>query len=213
MRQLLAITMLLTVIFSDAFSQGEFLKQTNNYKMGIGPIVAFKFGVNAADTQDGIKNGLGVASMPDFGAQFYMPLDPESNMGLIIDAVYANYPYLQKFSNSNADWTDRFQYLGIGANVYLSGFTVGLNIGFPMGGNRVYSDGDLEIPTSSLNTMFEFRIGGNFTLNESNMGRLLLFINAGYQINGQYTDEVNLGTFNPHPASIQIGLGYLLNME
>lgn len=213
MKHLFACLFLITVVFSDAYSQGEFLKQTNNYKMGVGPIIGFKFGVNAADTQDGIKNGLGIAGMPDFGAQFYMPLDPESKMGLILDAVYANYPYVQVRESSNIEWTYRYQYLGIGANVYISGFTVGLNIGFPIGGNVIIPFDDLEIPTSSLNTMFEFRIGGNITLNESNMGRLLLFINAGYQINGQYTDEVDLGTFNPHPASLQIGLGYLLNME
>lgn len=216
MKNLLAILGLFLVLTGSTFAQkgsSEFMRESNNYHIGIGPIVGYKFGVNAADTQEGIKNALGLASMPDFGAQFYLPLDPENKMGMIIEAVYANYPYGQKFDASDVEWTDRFNYLALGANFHISGFTIGMNFGFPMSGFRVFDDRELEIEASSLNTMLEFRIGGNFTLNESNAGRLILFINAGYQINGQYTDEVNYGVYNPHPASLQLGLGYLFNMQ
>ena len=210
MKKFLVVAMLFCAFVVAASAQSEFIRETENYKMGIGPILGYKMGVNAADTQDGVKNGVGAATMPDFGAQFYMPLDPENKMGLIIDAVYANYPYILKYGD--VELSDNFNYFGIGANFFLSGFTVGLNVGLPMGGTRGTPDGDKDIQSASLNTMFEFRIGGNFTLNESNTGRLILFINLGYQINGQYSDDLNLGTYNTHPASIQLGLGYLLNL-
>ncbi len=213
MRYLLAIVAFMVVFGDTSFAQTEFTREYNNYRMGVGPVLGYKLGVNAADTQDGVKNGLGTAGMPDFGASLYIPLDPESKMGLIVDAMYANYPYLQKFDGSSVDWTDRFNYFALGANFYISNFTIGLNMGIPLGGNRVYSDREVEIQSSSMSTMYEFRIGGNFTLNESNVGRFILFVNAGYQINGQYTDEVNMGSYNPHPASLQLGLSYLINVE
>ncbi|MBX3044932.1 MAG: hypothetical protein KIT33_09725 [Candidatus Kapabacteria bacterium] len=212
MKRLLAILVLFSAFSINSIAQSpEFARESNNYLMGIGPVIGFKMGVNAAEVPDGVKNGVAAAAMPDFGAQFYMPFDPENKMGLIIDAVYANYPYLLK--TGGAELTDRFQYFGLGANFFLSGFTVGFNFGFPLGGERSTPAGELEIDAAQLNTMIEFRIGGNFTLNESNFGRLVLFINAGYQINGQYTDEMNQGTYNPHPASLQLGLGYILNLQ
>lgn len=209
MKNLIVVATFLLAYIS-ALSQSEFARETDNYTMGIGPILGYKLGINAADTQEGVKNGVGAASMPDFGAQLYVPLDPENEMGLIIDAIYANYPYMLEYSK--VEFNDNINYIGVGANFYLSGFTVGLNVGLPMGGTRSTPDGDFDIESASLNTMFELRIGGNFTLNESNTGRMILFINGGYQINGQYSDEANLGTYNTHPASIQLGLGYILNI-
>src|SRR5690606_5184336 len=130
-----------------------------------------------------------------------------------IDAVYSSIGYTQKFHNSKEDWTDRFSYLSFGPNFYLSGFTIGLNLAIPLSAERVDDENTLEISSSSLTTLFELRIGGNFTLNESELGRLNLFINGTYGINGQYSDDMNLGTYNPHPAAIQLGLSYLFNVE
>ena len=213
MKYLLVIAAFMVVFGDTSFAQTEFTREYNNYRMGVGPVLGYKLGINAADTEEGIKNGIGAAGMPDFGATFYIPLDPDSRMGLFVDAMYANYPYLLKFDGSNVDWTERFNYFALGANFYISGFTIGLNMGIPLGGNRVTSSSDAEILSSTMNTMYEFRIGGNFTLNESNVGRFILFVNAGYQINGLYTDEMNFGSYNPHPASLQLGLSYLINVE
>ncbi len=210
------ILLVILVVFSINIAHTQSSKRVfekENYSIGIGPLLAYKMGVNAADPPQGIKNGLGLAAMPDFGLSFYLPLNPDDKMGLLVDAAYANYAYLQKFDNSNTEWTDRFNYISLTPQFYISGFVVGLNIGIPLGGERVYENRTNEIPTSSLATMFEFKLGGNFTLNESEMGRLNFFINAGYQINGQYTDELNLGSINYHPASLQLGLSYIFNME
>jgi len=210
---LIIASIFITNVFTFA-QPDDYSRETANYGMGIGPVIGYKMGINAAEPPDGIKNGLGLAGMPDFGASFYLPLNPDDKMGLFLDLVYGNYAYLQKFSESSVDWTDQFNYFAIGANFYISGFTIGLNVGLPMAnGKRVYSNSDMDIESSTLNTMFELKIGGNFTLNESELGRLLLFINAGYQINGQYTDEVQYGSFNPHPASLNLGFSYLFNLE
>jgi hypothetical protein len=180
--------------------------------MGVGPIIGYRMGINAAEPPNGIKNDIGLAGLPDFGAQLYIPFQPDNNMGLIFEALYANVPYSQKFDDGNSDWTDRFQYLNLGANFHISNFIVGLNMGFPMAANRYYENSDLEIKTDILNNMFELRLGGNFTLNESRTGRMILFVNLGYQINGQYSDESN-SAYMPHPASLQLGLGYIINMK
>jgi len=211
MRNFLVVAMLLCAFVVGASAQSEFIRETDNYKMGVGPIIGYKMGVNASDVQDGTKNGVAPATMPDFGAQFYMPLDPDNKMGLIIDAIYANYPFMLKTPNENHY---NYNFIGLGANFFLSGFTVGFNLGLPLGGTYTVNNIEGKDDASMLNTMFEFRVGGNFTLNESNTGRFVLFINLGYQINGLYSDMTQLGQgpYNPHPASIQLGLGYLINM-
>jgi hypothetical protein len=212
MKKLLIFSVLVLMSVNIIYAQ-EYREGRGNYSMGFGPMVAYKLGINAADPPQGIKNGVGTAGMPDLGISYYLPLNPDDKMGLFVDAAYASYAYIQKFDGSSTDWTDRFTYLAFGPNFYISGFTIGLNIGIPLSGERVFSDRTMEIQSSTLATMFEFKVGGHFTLNESELGRLNLFLNGSYQINGQYTDDLNLGAINYHPASLQVGLSYIFNMN
>jgi len=114
MRYLLAIVAFMVVFGDTSFAQTEFTREYNNYRMGVGPLLGYKLGINTVDPTEGIKNDIGAASMPDFGATFYMPLDPDQRMGLFLDLVYANYAYSQKYYNSPKEWTDKFSYLDLG---------------------------------------------------------------------------------------------------
>lgn len=210
MKKLLLFSLILLFTANILFAR-EY--RTINHSMGIGPLVAYRLGVNTVEPPNGFKNGVGTAAMPDLGLSFYMPLNPDDKMGLIIDAYYANYAYLTKFNNTSVDWTDRFTYISVEPKFYISGFTIGLGIGFPSSAERVYSDRSLEINSSTLATVFDLKIGGHFTMNESELGRLCLFVTGSYQINGQYSDDANLGSLNPHPASLQVGLSYIFNMD
>jgi len=211
MKNLIAITTLFFTLAVSLSAQTEFVPVSKNFMMGVGPIIGYKIGVNAADIEQGTKNGVAQANMPDFGAQFYMPFSKENTLGLILDATYANNQYLLK--PCSGEFTERFQYFAIGANFYLSGFTIGLNVGIPLGGSKNKDGKELiSYKSEMFNTMYEVRIGGNITLNESNTGRMIFFINGGYQINEQYATRVNPGNHARHPASIQLGLGYIINV-
>ncbi len=158
MRYLLAIVAFMVVFGDTSFAQTEFTREYNNYRMGVGPLLGYKLGINTVDPTEGIKNDIGAASMPDFGATFYMPLDPDQRMGLFLDLVYANYAYSQKYYNSPKEWTDKFSYLDLGPISIFHGFTIGLNVGIPNGLNLEENPTALSyyMIKAALNTLYEF---------------------------------------------------------
>ena len=114
MKILIAITTLFLILVVSISAQTEFTPESKNFSMGVGPIIGYKIGINAADIEQGTKNGVAQANIPDFGAEFYMPFSKDNTLGLIIDATYANNQYLLKACSG--EFTERFQYFAIGAN-------------------------------------------------------------------------------------------------
>lgn len=211
MKVLVSIAFFILLLSNNLFSQ-DYSNGTENFLMGIGPALGYKIGINTVSPPEGYKNDIAVSNLIDIGAQGYIPFNPDSKMGLIVDLAYSSYAYKTKIHNTDENTTYNYKYLTLGGNFYLSGFTVGLNIGIPMSGSRDDGSNDLVIESSNINTMFELRLGGNFSLSESPTGRFILFINGGYQLNSLFIDEFDSSTYNPHIASVQFGLSYLFNV-
>ncbi|MFP4528264.1 MAG: hypothetical protein ACLFQX_06915, partial [Candidatus Kapaibacterium sp.] len=94
---------------------------------------------------------------------------------------------------------------------YISGFVVGVNFGLPMGGESVEQD----IDASDLAALVEFKLGGVIPLMENPNGRLNLMLRAGYALTGLYAEDITsqADSYNPHPASIELGLSYIFNIS
>jgi hypothetical protein len=195
-----------------AYSQYHDESEKSNYRLGVGPYLGYKAGFNIVDVRQDIKNGISAANLPDFGVQFYMPFEGQSKMGLIFSGAYITYPYkiTIETTGSSTDYKYNYSYIGLGADFFLSGFTAGINIGFPSSAN-VETGGDLN--TNLISNMFEFKIGGHFPILEDEMGRFNLLIQAGYFITGQYNDDSGFYSKNTNPVSFMLGVSYLFNAD
>jgi hypothetical protein len=184
-----------------------------NFPYSIGPFITLKGGVNAADVPDGMKNGFAINGLPDFGATGYIPLGDKSQFGIVADLAYSTYSFEQKFTNNEENpWVTRVSYLSLAPNMYIYGFTVGLNFGLPLRGNIVYTNSEDDVDTDLYNMFVEFRIGGMFPVYDDATGRLNLIIQFGYFLTEQMKDNYS-SSYNYHPASGAIGVSYLFNLS
>lgn len=60
--------------------------------------------------------------------------------------------------------------------------------------------------------MISLALGGHFNLYKTDLGRLILKMQATYGITGQLASDYN-GNLNYHPASLMFGLGWIFNLE
>jgi hypothetical protein len=204
-------TFLLTIVFilniSNAFS-------SDNFPMGVGPFVTLKGGVNAASVPNGIKNDFAFNPIPDFGVTGYFPLTDKSQFGIAADLAYSTYAFGTKLTNDVANKTAyHVSYLSLAPNLYVSGFIIGFNFGLPLGGKekKTNSINEVDINSDDLAFLVEIHIGGMIPLFYNETGRLNLVLQAGYALTGMYTDPYN-STFNVHPASASVGIGYIFNI-
>lgn len=187
--------------------------KSENFPYSIGPFITLKCGVNAADVPTGIMNGFSINGLPDFGITGYIPLGDKSQFGLAADLAYSSYSFENKFTNNDANpWTTRVSYFTLAPNMYIYGFTVGLNFGIPLSGTTIYTNSESEINTDLLSMFAEFRIGGMIPLYYDETGRINLIIQLGYFLTGQLKDNYS-NSYNYHPASGAIGVSYLFNLK
>ncbi len=205
MKKALLMLTMVTLGFVNLSAQFE----TVNLPLALGVEIGYKAGINASEVPQGIKNGLNFANLPDFGLQTYVPFQGQSKMGLLANLGYYTFPYKLSYEGNSEDTKYNFSYIGFGADFYMSGFTIGLNYGFP----SAATIGDFDLNTDLLANMFEFRIGGHITLIETPTGRFNLNIRAGYFISGQYNDDRQILGKNSNPASLMVGLSYLFNLQ
>ncbi|TAL69549.1 MAG: hypothetical protein EPN82_06875 [Bacteroidetes bacterium] len=182
-----------------------------NFPYSIGPFITLKGGVNAADVPDGMKNGFTINGLPDFGASGFIPFGDKSQFGLAADLAYSTYSYDLKDNNSIIIKTSSVNYLTLGTNLYIYGFTTGLNFGLPIGGTIKFPFTTNEKSTDEMNLFLEFRIGGMIPLYYDEIGRVNLIIQLGYFLTEQLKDDYS-GSYNNHPASGAIGVSYLFNL-
>lgn len=183
--------------------------ESTNHPMSIGIEIGYKAGINAAEVPDGTKNGVSFASSPDFGAQFYMPFQGQNYMGILANIGYYNFPYKFTFEGNSSEVKYNAAYIGLGADFYVSGFTVGVNYGFP----AAATIGDAELNTEVMAGAFEFRLGAHIPMMVSSSGRLNLNIRASYFVTGQYDESKLIGGKNTNPAALMFGLSYLFNLQ
>ncbi len=188
-----------------------------NYPFGVGPFIFAKAGVNAADVKQGIKNGVAISPLPDFGVTGYIPFNDESKIGATIDLAYSTYAYEKKYYGDEGNpWTDKFHYFTIAPNLHVWGFLVGFGLGFPLGGE--IDKNAREVKSNDLEFMFELRVGAMIPIIESNFGRLNILIMGSYFLTGQFTNQfardfyIGGEGYNTHPASLGLGINYIFNL-
>jgi hypothetical protein len=199
---ILALTILLPLF---AFSQGVYDEEEVTPALYIGPYFGWTLaGINASEVPNGTKNIVSTAPTPNFGIFGYYPLNYTQNSGIGGMVGFKQVPYGLDFSGNKVHYN--FKYFLIGAFFNISGFTIGLDANIPVSGNNVTSD--TELPSDNLATTVDFKLGGFFKVQESKMGSLNVFLNAGYFLIDQY---INSGTNSVKPAHIQAGITYLFN--
>lgn len=188
-----------------------------NYPFGVGPFIFAKAGVNAADVREGIKNGVAMSPLPDFGVTGYIPFNEESKIGATIDIAYSTYAYQKKLHGDEGNpWIDKFHYFTISPSIHVWGFLLGLGLGIPLGGE--YDKQNLELKSDYMSFMVELRIGAMIPIVESDFGRLNILIMGGYFLTGQFTEQfaksgyIGGEGFNTHPASLGLGINYIFNI-
>lgn len=194
------------------------------YPMSIGPELSYKFGISTVTTPLGRKNGLGFSKIPDVGLAYYLPMSQNYNLGLLTNISYSNYSYIIKNANiSSDDYAFHHSYLVISPNFYARGVILGFGIGIPLGANY---DG-VEIKTSTMKTMVELKLGGEFPLYEDETGRLNFFVLGHYMLSDIFdnfvkndplknilaTDEPINTKHNPRTASINLGFNFVFNLS
>jgi hypothetical protein len=210
MKKLNFILCLMLIIFSI----GELESKGTNFPYSLGPFITLKGGVNATSVPNGIKNGFTINGLPDFGASGYIPLTDKSQFGIAGDLAYTTYAYDLKDFNGNNPQTVQISYLTLNPNLFVYGFTLGLDFGLPLSGTIKSSSTNTNINTSNLSAFVEFKLGGIIPLYYDDFGRVNLIVQFGYFLTGQYSQNNPFGgdTYNPHPASGSVGVSYLFNL-
>ncbi|OGU60830.1 MAG: hypothetical protein A2X64_04490 [Ignavibacteria bacterium GWF2_33_9] len=161
-------------------------------------------GVNTTGAPTGLKVAVGSSSSPNFGIMVYKPTDISSNSGYagLLGIKHVPYGY------NNGAYKDFYDmsYFIVGGLFNLSGFTIGLDVSFPMTLDHI--DPSYEVASNNLNITADLKLGGMFKLFENKYGIFNIFINAGYMVNEVHKNVVGL---NPKPAHIEVGLDYLFN--
>ncbi|HRP01214.1 MAG TPA: hypothetical protein PLE30_01055 [Candidatus Kapabacteria bacterium] len=201
------VTMILVALL---FSSVLATFSQSNYPLAVGVEVGYKAGINAADVPTGTKNAVGFANTPDIGLQLYIPFKGQDNMGVLANLGYYTFPYNFTFEGvSGADAKYNASYIGLGADFFVSNFTVGVNYGIPASAKL----NDFDLNTETMAGALEFRLGGHIPMMVTSSGRLNLNIRASYFLTGQFQENKLIGGKNTNPASISFGLSYLFNLN
>ncbi|GEM_PF-1070500 len=193
------------------------------YPFGVGLAFAFKGGVNTLDSPKGVKNGYVFTSMPDIGAQVFVPFGTDNNLGFLLDLAYVSYPYKFKlYGDEDVNWVDKLSYFTIAPNFHISGFIFGVNIGIPMAAesDNATTTGNTYTylyAKESMKTMIDIHIGALIPLVKTNFGRLNLLIQGEYALSDAFSPDLltmnKFQKFNIQPAAIKFGLSYIFNTE
>jgi hypothetical protein len=196
----------------------------------IGPTLGYKGAVNGFTNPQGRKNAFAINNVPDVGLSIYVPLDLIYNLGLYFDVLYNTNTYLMKYNYdgnteiyANKDRM-RYSYFTIAPSFNQSGFMLGFSYNIPVSADWEGTN----INTDKLDNVFEIRAGYSYPLYFDEVGRLNIYINASYALNGIYKNferddplskivpanppQIITNYYNPRPAGIQIGMSFLFNI-
>jgi hypothetical protein len=221
-KQFLAI---IALILSSSFLYSQATKFTADevYPFGAGLFVAAKAGVNTLDSPDGIKNAYTFSSMPDIGAQIYVPFGTETNLGATLDFAYLNHGYKMHVWNDKEDnWSDKLSYFSISPNIHISGFLIGMNIGIPLSASSDIAANHkyfYEYSSDSLGLMLDIHVGALVPIVKTEFGRLNLYVQAEYPLSGVFKNDLVFSnpsvsttkSFNIQPVALKFGLSYIFN--
>jgi hypothetical protein len=212
-------------------STNNLLSQEEQYfPPEIGLTLGYKCAVNGFPNPQGRKNGMAFNNIPDAGLTAYIPLDFTYNLGLYIDIGYNTNTFLMKY-NYEPDTKEyltrdrmRFSYISISPTFNHNGFKLGFAVGIPISADWE----GVNINTNKLQNIIELKAGYTYPLYFDRVGRLNIFLNATYALNGIYNDfvkddplknivpatgnQIITNYYNPRPATIQLGLSFLFNL-
>ena len=196
------------------------------YPFGVGLFVAAKGGVNTMDSPDGIKNGFSFGSMPDIGAQLYVPFGLTSNLGATLELGYISFMYkFREYNNEQNSWGDKCGFFTISPNVHISGFIIGFNLGIPVSassGNNISGNKyTYDYKTDNLGFLVDIHVGGLIPLYKDETGRLNLIIQGEYPFSAFFKNNLAFDnssvsrtpTFNVQPVALKLGLSYIYNSK
>ena len=196
----------------------------------VGLSIGYKCAINGFPNPQGRKNGIAFNNVPDVGLTAYVPLDFTYNLGLYVDLGYNTNTFLMKY-NYNAEKNQylthdrmRFSYVSFSPTFSHCGFKLGFSIGFPVSADWK----GIDINTSKLKNVVELKAGYTYPLYYDRVGRLNIFLNATYSLNGVFDNfvendplkntvpavggQIITNYYNPRPAGIQLGLNFLFNL-
>jgi len=181
---------------------------TKKLSMGLGAYINGKIGINAAEVMPGIKNNI-LLGGPDFGIIGCVPLSEDMSTAGMLEVGYTSLPFSTKIELVGKNVEYVFKYVTISPQFFISGFTVGLDIGFH---NATYLNGtETSIYNSAAEGIYTaVKLGGMFPVLTNELGALSVALNGSYALTG----IGNEGEKYPfHPASLSLGLNYMFNLE
>ena len=181
-------------------------RDSDRYRIYVGPYIHAKPSINTV-VAEGYKTGVVFNSVPDFGVSTMFPFGVNSKIGFTLDLGHSSLGYGikpedSKFQSDSTNFVESYRYFNISPGFNFSGFTLGVNIGMPIGASMESERGQSTHPlkafpqdikvipeyTDSLATLIEVRIGGAIPLIDNPSGRLTFNIQASYALTGLYTD-------------------------
>ena len=180
----------------------------NNYPFSVGASISGKMGINAAAVPDGVQNALSFA-IPDVGILGYLPMSDESRTGLFVELGYTNSPFGFKGYQENITWYYNQKFFTVSPYLLMSGFTVGLDFGFALGGTVKIDGKTTKFDSWNNDLNVNLRVGGMIPIHTTSVGTLNFIINGTYLLTGSDYS----GNYTYNPSSLGIGFNYLFNLE
>jgi len=223
-KALLMLVVVFCLSFNDSTAQKAVQTTTeeSNFKFYVGPMLGVN-GMISTNSPNERKEQVAFGGF-DVGVATLVPFEKTEKLGLLLELFYTSQTL--KFEDniqgpSGSNFQQEYGYFNISPSIYLSGFTMGLNIGIPMGDmtNLVGANSVPPANTLELKTRFDVRLGGYFDVVESETGKAFVSVFGSYNLNGLYdynSDIQNSGanlSFIPQPASIHIGFSYLFKVQ
>ena len=225
MKNTLFLVALLFGYMSSAYAQGAAsLTAEDAWKdIKVGPLFSGGASVNAGTVGNGSKTGDDFAWSLGADADFPVTQNFAINLALAYDARGINF-YNQGATNEIA--TYNFGYLVLRPELRISSFLLGVGVGLPVSASVTNAGVSPETPVtpSSMNMLFEIRLGASVPIMQSSSGVLNLTIEGAYAFtqivsNGPlayYSSAVNPvvpSTSNNGPlASGEVGIQYLFDL-
>jgi hypothetical protein len=187
----------------------------------VGPGILFKAGLNAGDIPTGQKTTANVNFVPDINATAKFMFTKESAVGLLFDLGYNSVSYRMRpenetVANDNNTFVSKVGHLVLAPSLFLSGFTLGAGIGFPLSTSTVNVAGNTDVSDPSLSNYsspyVEIRMGGMIEAMKNESGVLNIVIQAGYGVTGLAQSSNGAVPFNPRPVTFGIGVNYLFGL-
>lgn len=215
--------------------------EPTQYIISAGVSIGIYGGGISVENAEGRKVNPAFWPVPNVSAVIYAPFSAGSNLGGRLDIGMNSsgtktrpYEYYAGKENWQGSLNEKYTYFTVAPQVSLAGVLLGVGINFPVGGERWNSDlsstsyyVDNEILASPK---LDLRIGGMITAWETSFGKLIVDIQAKYDLGGTFKDNMyvygypsdHIGSrttnyrtdtpINLTTASFTVGIGYLFNV-